>query len=443
MVQLFDIMTEAADNLNVTEIMLTWTKQMGYPVVTVSKGDDGHLQINQTRFMTGPVAEDDVSPYNYTWHVPFTYITNTNTDPVQVWMKPSDKSLTLSGTSTVTWLKGNAGANSYYRVNYSPEMWGEITTALNAGLITEAPDRTSLVKDVFALASVGLVDYHTALDMTTFGENELSYPVMSSVLGAVNSLGAKLNTSAPEYKKYQDYVSKLVTPLVTSLTWDIMDTDSFTTPYLRNMVLKSYCLNTDVDNTDDNVIKANDLFAQFNEKGRINKDLMTTILGVAMTYDDEANTNAHILWNKYKDSEWEADKRLYIRAMSMSKNTTFLQQLLTDSMSESQGIAWRFVYYVAVEGHQYDMAWQHIQDNWDTYTTWYNKASFSMGYVVDIASVFSTQDKYEEVKAFYESKKDTLGTGARKAEEALAKIQQKIDWKEKYLSSVVDWFNAL
>ena len=59
----------------------------------------------------------------------------------------------MEGTSTVTWLKGNAGANSYYRVNYSPEMWAEITTALNTGLITKAPDRTNLVKDVFALAS--------------------------------------------------------------------------------------------------------------------------------------------------------------------------------------------------------------------------------------------------------------------------------------------------
>ena len=32
-------------------------------------------------------------------------------------------------------------------------MWAEITTALNTGLITKAPDRTNLVKDVFALAS--------------------------------------------------------------------------------------------------------------------------------------------------------------------------------------------------------------------------------------------------------------------------------------------------
>ena len=45
-------------------------------------------------------------------------------------------------------------------------------------------------------------------------------------------------------------------------------------------------------------------------------------------------------------------------------------RLLNDSMSESAGIAWRFVYYVAVEGRHYDMAWQHIQNNWDSYTNW-------------------------------------------------------------------------
>ena len=47
------------------------------------------------------------------------------------------------------------------------------------------------------------------------------------------------------------------------------------------------------------------------------------------------------------------------------------------------------------------------------------------------------------MKAFYEKNKDSLGTGARKAEEALAEIKKKIEWKSKYLSSVVSWFNAL
>ena len=50
---------------------------------------------------------------------------------------------------------------------------------------------------------VGIVEYSTALDMTVFGKDENSYPVMSSVLGAVNSLGSKLSTNTTEYTKYQ------------------------------------------------------------------------------------------------------------------------------------------------------------------------------------------------------------------------------------------------
>lgn len=39
---------------NVTCVMDTWTRQMGYPVVTATRGSNGTVTLQQTRFMCDP-----------------------------------------------------------------------------------------------------------------------------------------------------------------------------------------------------------------------------------------------------------------------------------------------------------------------------------------------------------------------------------------------------
>ena len=57
-------MTEAAHedkslsgDMTVKTIMDTWTKQKGYPVVTVTKGAAGNFTLSQERFMMGRTNE--------------------------------------------------------------------------------------------------------------------------------------------------------------------------------------------------------------------------------------------------------------------------------------------------------------------------------------------------------------------------------------------------
>jgi aminopeptidase N len=51
-------------DVNITHIMDTWTRQMGYPVVTATRGSDGTVTLQQTRFLSDPDATaTDSSPY--------------------------------------------------------------------------------------------------------------------------------------------------------------------------------------------------------------------------------------------------------------------------------------------------------------------------------------------------------------------------------------------
>ncbi|XP_014677160.1 PREDICTED: glutamyl aminopeptidase-like [Priapulus caudatus] len=102
----------AAAGIDVKYIMDTWTLQMGYPVVHVSRdpADPSRGVARQGRFLLSPDSDtaDDkfTSPYNYTWFVPLDYITSSSpTTATQIYMNLTTEIIfswpTLTGSSSI------------------------------------------------------------------------------------------------------------------------------------------------------------------------------------------------------------------------------------------------------------------------------------------------------------------------------------------------------
>eukprot|EP00111_Clytia_hemisphaerica_P010712 TCONS_00031279-protein len=63
---------------NITSIMETWTRQMGFPVITITKTTDG-FDLTQKHFLVDPQANvTRKSPFNYQWKIPFMYALSNN-----------------------------------------------------------------------------------------------------------------------------------------------------------------------------------------------------------------------------------------------------------------------------------------------------------------------------------------------------------------------------
>lgn len=78
-------------DLNLTYIMDTWTRQMGYPVLTVSKTNTTY-RVTQSRFLLDPEATSpNDSDYNYRWFVPVTYKTNNGVNEKVIWFGDKGK----------------------------------------------------------------------------------------------------------------------------------------------------------------------------------------------------------------------------------------------------------------------------------------------------------------------------------------------------------------
>lgn len=61
---LWEELQQVQKDVNITRVMDTWTRQMGYPVVTATRGSNGTVTLQQTRFLSDPDATaTDSSPY--------------------------------------------------------------------------------------------------------------------------------------------------------------------------------------------------------------------------------------------------------------------------------------------------------------------------------------------------------------------------------------------
>ncbi|KAJ8405595.1 hypothetical protein AAFF_G00315750 [Aldrovandia affinis] len=87
------------ENLDLREMMDTWTQQMGIPLITVERTGQ-NIWIQQERFLKG-VLDDDAEystlQSGYLWHIPITYFTSSSKGVHRHLLKTKTGTLSLAG----------------------------------------------------------------------------------------------------------------------------------------------------------------------------------------------------------------------------------------------------------------------------------------------------------------------------------------------------------
>lgn len=167
-------------DMKVKEVMSTWTEQMGYPVLSVTRVASNEFQVDQKRFMTDSNNDPNKpeSTHGYKWDVPVTYFTDKDTleNVTRVWLNKDQKSIRIKVPSDATWIKLNKDQVGYYRVNYDGEMWESLTKALVKNVdVMSTVDRAHLLNDAFSLADATQLPFSVPLNLTKFLAKERSF----------------------------------------------------------------------------------------------------------------------------------------------------------------------------------------------------------------------------------------------------------------------------
>ena len=209
---------------DVAEILNTWIRQKGLPVVTVKRVGET-FELTQKRFLTDQTSESKEtvkSDYNYKWSIPITYVTSANPTEVQrSWFHHKMDKIVIPVTQNINWIKLNKDQVGYYRVKYEPEMWKSLNEALEQNIETMSVlDRAHLLNDVFSLAEALQVPYDTALTMTKYLKAETHFVPWDVVSSKLKSIRNLLYFTG-DYEDFKGYAVKLVDQAYKSIKFEV------------------------------------------------------------------------------------------------------------------------------------------------------------------------------------------------------------------------------
>ncbi|XP_035670129.1 glutamyl aminopeptidase-like [Branchiostoma floridae] len=412
----------------VKQIMDTWTKQMGFPVVHFRNTSSG-LLVTQERCLVDRTADTSNSqydsPYNYTWSIPLSfYQLETKDTPWNQVMNTKEVVITnWQPDSAKKWLIGNVNRYGYYRVTFDDDVWAAVTQQLQDDhLMFSAADRSGLIDDGFALARGGYLSYSVALDLTKYLDQEEGFLPWDTAVSSLSTV-TNLLENTDQFDAWKNYCSSKVRPLADTLGFREGGT------HLEQL--------GDMNALND----ASDFFQRWLQGQSVPSAFRSLVYRYGMQQEgDEAAWN--YMWDKYSTETLAQDKIRLLYGLAFVPDGALLSRLLEYSMDENRVRSQDFfsaVTYVSYTQLGLPIVWDWVRQKWPELANRFGLDSRSLGRLVpNIVSGFSTNAELQEVLDFFALYPDA-GAGARGREQALERIRSNIAWQTANLDHIRSW----
>ncbi|XP_062563001.1 glutamyl aminopeptidase isoform X2 [Armigeres subalbatus] len=438
--KLFQDTTEP--DLTVTQVMDTFTRQKGFPVVTVEQ-QGGQYRLRQSRFLADPDAvETEQSEFSYKWNIPLTYTTSDDPSIIKRSWFRLDKELAYidAPSNTDGWIKLNYEQVGYYRVNYPENLW-KLFSELLVGDVNafSIGDRTGLLNDAFALADASQLRYDLALGLTEFLKQETEYVPWAAVSSKMKTI-RNLIYDFSSYDDITSYVQVLVQRAYETVGWDVVGEDHMKNR-LRTTVLDLACSFGHAGCLE----KAYQMFREWldNDSTYIHPDLRT----VVYYYGVQKSANVTD-WEKVKErfrAEVDAnEKTKLMSALAAFPDAKVLRRFLEEAwdpqlVREQDHLT--CIQNIAANKHGEQETWDHVRVNWDRLVSRYTLGERNLGRMIpSITGRFSTRIRLMELEDFFGRNPDA-GAGAAARVQALENIQNNINWLSRNQQVVADWLS--
>ncbi|KAJ3074533.1 Aminopeptidase 2 mitochondrial [Podochytrium sp. JEL0797] len=308
----------ASSGKDIAALMHSWTKEMGYPLVSVESevyDDEAKtmtVALSQARFLSGGElkAEEDA----VVWWVPVTVVSHLTGKAGATRHVLSDKQGTITfpydASSDAFW-KLNFGASGLYRVKYLDSQVADIGRILQFKPETfSVGDRIMFLSDALKLTMAGLGSVSTLLNMIQSLSSETDYNVLleiSSTLGTLRSFCFQEPESVREGLKTLG--RSVFSPKVVELGYEFSETDDYFKRLTRGLAVAAAVA------SDDASVKAElktrfDLFIA-GDASALHPELRTIAFRSVLSEvtPETAESMFAAVWNIYRDPSSQASER--------------------------------------------------------------------------------------------------------------------------------------
>jgi aminopeptidase 2 len=276
-----------ASGKDVQTIMEIWTKNVGYPVVSVTEDAANSLvHVKQNRFL----RTADVKPEE-----------DKTLFPVFLGLRTKDgidEELTLSKredsfkVKDLDFFKLNADHSGIYRTSYTPERLTKLGEAAKQGLLS-VEDRAGMIADAGALAASGYQKTSGFLSLLKGFKSETEFVVWDELLARIGALrGAWIFEDEKVRTALKKMQLELCADKAHELGWDFKETDGHIEQQFKSVMFGSGGL------AGDEKIKAAafEMLEKFKngDKNAIHPNIRSSVYSICLSYGGEAEVKTRI-----------------------------------------------------------------------------------------------------------------------------------------------------
>lgn len=273
-----------ASGKSVEEVMDVWTKNIGFPVVTVTEKGDNTIHLKQNRFLRTGDAKPEEDQVIY---------------PVFLGLRTKDgvdESLTLDSREAdfkiadSEFFKLNANHTGLYRTSYSPERLEKLGAAAKQGLLS-IEDRAGMIADAGALATSGYQKTSGVLSLLKGFTAETEFVVWNELISRVGSVQAAWMFEDQAVRDgIEAFLRDLTSAKAHELGWEFTENDGHIEQQFKAMLFGSAGISGD-----EVIIKAaKEMFAKYmaGDKQAIHPNIRGSVFSMALKYGGEEEVRA-------------------------------------------------------------------------------------------------------------------------------------------------------
>ncbi|KAI9852169.1 MAG: Aminopeptidase 2 mitochondrial [Thelocarpon superellum] len=423
-----------ASGKDVEKIMKIWTKNIGYPVVTVTEDEGASaVHLKQNRFLrTADVKpEEDQTLY-----------------PVFLGLRTRsgvDESLTLTDREStfkvpsLDFYKLNADHSGIYRTSYSPARLEKLGQAAKEGLLT-VEDRAGMIADAGALAASGYQKTSGVLALLKGFDRETEFVVWDEIITRIASVrNAWIFEDQPAKNGLKAFQRELISEKAHKAGWEFHEGDDHVQQQFKALLFGSAGLAGDKT-----VVEAAfGMFEKFvqGDRSAIDPNIRGSVYSIVLSNGGEKEYDAVLA--EFRAAKNADERNTALRSLGRAKDPALIRRTLKMPLSSEVKDQDIYLPIGALRTHEAGVLalWEWMKENWSTLEKRLPPGLSMLGSVVQICtSSFTKPTQIEGVNAFFKGK--SLKGIDQGLAQSLDAVRAKVSWLERDKADVENWLQA-
>ncbi|CAM9121076.1 unnamed protein product [Discosporangium mesarthrocarpum] len=424
---------QASTGKAVEPMMVTWTRQVGYPVLTFSAD-----HVTQKRFLRENSSEhmgeqdDTRKELRGAWKIPVKVIWEDGGE-LEVLLEGEDggkegkklMELVKELGDNGKWYKVNDGQLGFFRVNYTTEGWENLGIAMQELKISPV-DRAGVLGDAFALAGAGQLDMGVAIGLASRVRFDPDNMVIEAVLTWLQGL-LPLYSEEHFFGAFQQLVRSICQPAMERIGWEGQDSEPQRVSTLRPLLLRVLHLAGEAS-VDSEALRRFDMFVQDRAVNPLPADLRYAIMATAVGVRGASAFDKVV--DIYRSSGSGEEKRQCLSALGKARDPALAARALSFILdSEEVRLQDVGLSIASLAGSSVGarLVWMSFRDRYMELHKRFSKTGFVWPMVVGCAVRGPrTQEQVNELEDFLTTVPLPLGAGKRKYQQGLENLRGQI-----------------